>query len=612
MASAWDAAGSQSTPGNAPVRPRRSAWESSGGAPLQVAQADDPGMMESILIGSGRTFDRVGKGMQQMYYGARSAMHQPTTADLVTNGNEWDRKSADLAASAAEDDRAYATLQAQHPYATGFGEALPSMVIPGGGAKTLGQAVLRQAVAGAVPNALEYGSATERAQRAGLGAVAGAAVPLAGAAIKTAYAAAEPFMKNGQNAIIGRTLNRAAGDDAATVALRMRGASPVVPGSYPTAGQVAENGGIAALERSSAAVNPTDFAERSLSQVGARREALQRIAGSPGALESAQAMRDEVANATYGLARKAGPDPAVFTPEAQANIAAMQSRVPASALDYARSIATLKGEPMDNSSIVSGMQYTKQALNDLAKSPSNGPAMQNALLGLSSDFNNGLRQISPLHGAADDIYSSMSEPINQMAVGRALYERAVPALGRPGESGAPGALSRESANNFAAALDNPGPLVNKATGGFTNDLSSVLTPDQMSALNGVRQDLARTANAQDLGRGVGSDTVQKLAMQNIASQSGMPGAMGLVTKIGGKPLDWLYGDVNADMQRKLANALLNPQQGAGLMQGAVSSPWITNPLARQLLGQSLQRSGLLLSPATTAADSVLTPALSAQ
>ena len=34
------------------------------------APVDDPGFLGTTLIGAGRTFDRVGKGMQQLYHGA--------------------------------------------------------------------------------------------------------------------------------------------------------------------------------------------------------------------------------------------------------------------------------------------------------------------------------------------------------------------------------------------------------------------------------------------------------------------------------------------------------------------------------------------------------------
>jgi hypothetical protein len=594
MPSSWDQ--TQIAPGAQAAPASGSAWDTTPAvAPAQVP-FDDPGILKSILIGAGRTFDQIGKGAKQVYYG-------------VTGNTQGQQQ---LAKDAASDDAVYAPLQQARPFSTGTGEALPAIIGAGGGGATLGATMLRQAVASAAPSLLSYGSASDRLKGAGWNAAGAVAVPLLGVAGKTAYAAAEPFWQGGQDAIIGRTLNNVAGPDASTAMANMLHAAPLVPGSFPTAGQVANNGGIAALERSASAVNPTAYADRQMQQLAARRAALLNIAGPDGALEAAQDLRSQVANSTYGYARQVGPDPAAYTPAAQANIAAMQARVPPSALSYAQDIARLKGEPMNNSTVIGGMQYTKEALGDLANNQNNGPAMSNALTGLASDFNAGLRQISPLHAAADDIFSEMSQPINQMAVGRALYDRAVPALGREGQAGAPVALARETANNFANALENPAPLVKKATNGFASSLEDVLSPQQIGSLQNVRADMARTANAGDLGRGVGSDTIQKLAMQNIATQSGMPSIMGALTKTGAAPLSWVYADANHTLAQKMADALLNPQQAAGLMSNAAPAFMAATPKLKNLMAQTLLRSSMLAKPTGATADQVLTPALTAE
>lgn len=121
--------------------------------------ADQQGVGTSILIGAGRTFDRIGKGMQQLYYG-------------VTGDKQ---AQADLKARATDDDNTYKHIQTAHPVATAVGESLPSMAVPVGGTATAGMTLAKLAASAAVPAALEYGSASERAQRAA-GAAAGAAV----------------------------------------------------------------------------------------------------------------------------------------------------------------------------------------------------------------------------------------------------------------------------------------------------------------------------------------------------------------------------------------------------------------------------------------------------
>jgi hypothetical protein len=126
-------------------------------------QVEDPGALGAVVIGAGRTVDRIGKGMKQIYYG-------------VTNNT---KAQADLKAEAAEDDKIYDRLKGVRPIATAIGEAAPSMVIPVGGAATTLGAVAKIGASGAIPAALEYGSASERATRAatsGAGAVVGGVV----------------------------------------------------------------------------------------------------------------------------------------------------------------------------------------------------------------------------------------------------------------------------------------------------------------------------------------------------------------------------------------------------------------------------------------------------
>ncbi len=114
---------------------------------------------EAILIGAGRTFDRIGKGMQQI-------------ANNVTGDKAANEK---LKAAAESDDKAYAKLKKERPIATGLGEALPSLAIPGGVGATAAGTAVKLGTAAAIPAALEYGTAKERFQNAA-GAATGAAI----------------------------------------------------------------------------------------------------------------------------------------------------------------------------------------------------------------------------------------------------------------------------------------------------------------------------------------------------------------------------------------------------------------------------------------------------
>lgn len=202
-----------------------------GPAPVAEApapMADVPGVAKTMLIGAGRTFDRVGKGMQQLYYGA--------------TGN--DAELANLKQSAAEDDRLYQPLKDARPIATGIGESLPSLAIPAGGGATLGANVLRMAAAGAIPGALEYGTAGERGGRAALGALSGAAVPLAVAGVR----GIAPLFHSPERKAVD-ALMKSLDEPASAAASRLRGAAELVPGAAPTVGQALGSPKLNTLER---------------------------------------------------------------------------------------------------------------------------------------------------------------------------------------------------------------------------------------------------------------------------------------------------------------------------------------------------------------------------
>lgn len=133
--------------------------------------AKETGLGETLLVGAGRAFDRVGKGIQQAYYGA--------------TGN--DEELAALKQRAESDDAVYDPLRKQRPIATAIGEALPTAVIPVGTAATAVGTAGKLAASGAVPGLLGYGTAGERLTSGATGAigsvVGGQVIPAAARAV---------------------------------------------------------------------------------------------------------------------------------------------------------------------------------------------------------------------------------------------------------------------------------------------------------------------------------------------------------------------------------------------------------------------------------------------
>ena len=567
----------------------KSQWGKGDAKPAAKAAplADDPGFWKTLPIAAGRTVSNVLDGMTQMYLGARG---EDSALGGLKQLNEGD-------------NAAYKPLQEARPWATGIGEALPSMVIPVGGSATLLGNAGRMATAGAIPGLLEYGSAGERLQRGAVGAASGAVVPVLGAGVKTGASLLEPLFQGGRETIAGRTLNRVAGGNAAAARAKLAGAQSLVPGSMPTAGQVAESGGIAALERSAAASNPEAYTTRAMEQASARLTALRNIAGDDATLAAAEAARTSASKALYDVA-----DLGVAPIDGMFRGLQMRPQFK-SAIERATVLAKDNGVDdiffRDSSGkpialLGQGAHYIKKALDEAGEYGSTsytGKTGAAAANKTNDAFQTWLNASIPEYQAAKTAFASASEPINQMQVGRALLDKAQPALAEFG------ALGRETAATYATAMRNGDALAAKATGLSGARMDRVLTPQQMQSVTGVAQDLARKANAQDLGRGAGSDTFQKLSMQNIAEQSGMPRLTGGLLNLPGvsRATAWAYRDTDQKMQELLADALLTPSKAAALMERA-DKRWLQdNPKIRRMLEQAAIRSGGLLGMASTSA-----------
>ena len=565
-------------------------------------QIEDPGFGQTLLIGAGKTFDRIGDGMAQALLSARGE-----TSAL-----------AGLKQNVQAKDELYKPLQEMRPVATGIGEALPSMAIPAGGSATVAGNMLRMGAAGAIPGALEYGSLEERGKRAAIGGAAGASFPVLGAGLRSAKAFIEPLYESGRKSIVGRVLNQVAGDDAAAVLQRLKAAQPLVPGSLPTAAQVAENGGIAAMERAAAQANPSAYTSRAMEQASARMNALRGIAGDDASMAAAKAARSAATQGAYSAATKATytVDPVLAGLLNRPAVQQAMARAKTLAENEGRKFSfdvNLPANPGANPKSWAGaqrvsskqitgqgLQDLKMAMDDMLADPMSGFAGKSgdAVRRLRGDIVSWMEGANPEFKAARTKFAEMSKPVNQMQVGQALLDKVAPALSDFG------ALGQESGAQFARAMRNADQTVRTATQfKGAKSMAEVMTPDQMGTLNAVGQDLARKANAQNLGRGVGSDTFQKLSMNNIAQRSGMPRLAGGLLELPGisRATRWMYQGADDQAQGLLANALLIPQEAAALMEAASKQGLLTgSPKTRKVLEQTLLRSGLLAAPYASA------------
>lgn len=545
-----------------------------------VAMANPTGSFtDNLMAGAGKAVADTGRGLRQLAVEALPGRRMNAYAD-------------ELRGRADENKRLDAPLMD-----TGGGISgditgnIAMALLPGGALKTAGMgaraagagnmadalrvagtsAMVPRSIGGAATQGAAFGAAQpvgtddSRLYNTALGAGAGAAIPAAAATGRMAKALIDPLYEGGRNNIIGGALRAAAGDNVNPTIAAMQGARELVPGSAPTAAQVAENGGIAAMERAASAANPTPYAERAMEQSAARVQALRGIAGTEPERDMAKAVRSFMSDGFYQMAREEGINPAAAK-MMQPQIDNLAARMPAGVMEKARELARIKGETMGPEGSVSGLHYIKKAVDDLldgAQLTGMGKQMKSALTQFKGDLLATVEELSPKYMQGNRNFATFSQPINQQEVGQYMLNKIQPALADHG------ALARETGNAYATALRNAETVSKKSTG-FAQPLEKVMSESQMRTLNNVAQDLARKANAQDLGRGVGSDTFQKLSMANMAEKSGIP--MGALELPGiGRGAKWIYSHADNKMQQALADALLSPQATAKLMRDAAPS-----------------------------------------
>lgn len=184
---------------------------------------------------------------------------------------------------------------------------VPSAFIPG--ANTLAGSAAIGAGAGLLAPVTDDNVALGKLRSATVGGILGPATILGGRAAHGAYSGlkglVEPFREAGQQAIVGRALNRFAtnADDVANTAANARA---TVPGYAPTLAEVAQDPGISALQRG--LMNTPDAAgvigAVENSNAVALKNAIGLLGGDDAAMTAAQTARKQASEPLYTAARQ--------------------------------------------------------------------------------------------------------------------------------------------------------------------------------------------------------------------------------------------------------------------------------------------------------------------
>jgi hypothetical protein len=476
----------------------------------------------------------------------------------------------------------------------------PTAMIPGANTVTGGAAI------GAASGLLQPSASTgETLGNIGVGGVVGGAVPLLITGAKTAKSFIEPLYQGGRDKIVGRAIADNAATDPAALARVLRTNKSQVPGVQRTVAEVADNPSLAALQRTASQTNPAVMNEAAARQTAnneARVAALQTVSGDERALAALKDARADAANVAYTTARKSdamrrsleieqqvNKDAANYgfgslgnlpqrTAEQSAEVAIRPTKAleklaerPAfrSYIEEARRLAANKGVDIGNPlTSIDGLHYIKLAIDDALEGTATNALTRNAksaVMDMKNVLIKEMDSISPVYGVAREAYSAASKPVTQMEIGQEIAGSAIHKLTGNIQ---PAAYARALTDKTAQDI----------TGMSGATLANTLEPQALSTLNAVKDDLIRQNFAQTAGRGVGSDTVQKLAYSNMLNQAGVPSAVrnfgpsGILGNVAQRAGQVVYKDANEKLSDQLARALLDPNQAADLVTGSMVTP----------------------------------------
>jgi hypothetical protein len=419
-------------------------------------------------------------------------------------------------------------------------------------------------------------------------------VKLAGRGVSAVYNALDPKSTAYLTAAEGR---------GPQIVNALRGQTEIVPGSLPTAAQAAAPVGatrFSAMGESAARTTPTPFFEREQAQKAAQLAAVQTVGKTPAELKAAEATRSATARELYGISDQAMvPADKTFTglldrPSMDKVIARASELAAEKGIPFqigqnrppqtiASAILDAEGKPMGVTTIPgevakypgSSLHMMKMAFDDLIKNPERfgiGANEVGAINATRGKFLNWVEDKAPEYKTARETFAAQSKPINQMQVGQFLEGKLTPALGEE--------TARLRAAGYAGALDQAPGTIKRATGQSRFDeLSQVMTPEQIKVLESVRDDLARAKLAESqasAARGAGPN-VNLMGTETLGNVRA-PNFINNVTTVANDILRRLQGKLDQKLAIELAAEMLDPAAAAAALEKA---------LARQAKGEKM-------------------------
>jgi hypothetical protein len=358
--------------------------------------------------------------------------------------------------------------------------------------------------------------------------------------------------------IAGRTANAAAGPRREAVISALENPTELVPGSAPHAGQAAVDAGsteFAALGEVARRHKSSDFRDRGLAQQGARRAAIDSVAGTKDDLAAAESARTAASAPLYKAAREGAP---VQVDDVVAEVDDLLARNPGNRelvtelANIRRGLVGEDGPRTDPEQVISVIDGIKASLANESN---------RFIGGTISGVRDNIKGAVPGLREADQAFADASVPVNQMRLGSFLRDKLL----------SPVDDETQRAGVFAQALRDGPRSIKKSTGQSRfESTDQVFAPEQELSIRGIMDDLARDreyANmakqgAHAAGEVLGEAGPQKLGIPNLLSQPAT-----IINAI----LRRVHGQATGKSMDELAQAYLDPKRLAELMRAATPS-----------------------------------------
>jgi hypothetical protein len=345
----------------------------------------------------------------------------------------------------------------------------------------------------------------------------------------------------------------------------LRNYDEYVAGGQPTAGVAASPVGstkYSALQQEVATRMPTEYRERDIANKAARERALGTVAQDDVAMAAAIKNRKTASDPLYKAAEQGVADVSGAVKVVDDLIAKnpgntellREMREIRRGLTADKKTGVLRTDAKEITSVIDGIKAR------LAKEDNK------FIKGQLKEVRELLADAVPGYRAAQESFGQASKPINIMQVGQYLEGKLKPAIETP---------VAESAGRFSQALKEAPTTIKRSTGQSRfQQLSEILTPDQVKVVEGIRKDLAREAEftSQAAAGSKGGKAVP------AAELSKSPAFFSRIATLTNTIIDKLQGKINEKVALELATEMLDPKLAADVLEKA---------LARQAKGERL-------------------------